>query len=445
MEKPVRRLCLWAGQLTERTRIDARGITTMNKDSAEPRDALRHLGITKRLWLSIHLYVGLVAGGVFVVIGLSGGLLAFRVEIDEWLNKDLFAPTRYASDGERVSVDKIVAASRAVAPEGSTPFFVHFPKGAGGYFDVIYGAHGEGEHEDIHQIVVDPRDAHVIGQRLIIHHDNHFAEPFTLFLMHLHYTLLQGKAGATFVGFVGLFLFVSLATGLYLWLPRNGKLRQAFAIKRGASAERLTLDLHKTTGIYALGVLLVVIFSGVYLIFGSQVQTLVGVFSPAGAHHLAGGLKSSPSLGRSPIAPEAAVAAVDRLFPDGRLMSLALPHGEDGVYIVGKRSDDEVNRSEPKHLAAVDQYSGEILQIQNPRDYSAGETFLEWQFPLHTGEAFGDMGRAFIALMGLVPALLYATGVLRWLQKRRARRPHPERPRMAAGAKSAGHLGSPQA
>ena len=377
----------------------------------------------RRLWLAAHLYLGLVAGAVFVVIGLSGSLLAFRVEIDEWLNKDLFAPTRYAPDGERASIDGIIEASRGAAPEGSAPFWVHFPKGAGGYFDVIYGAHGEGARKDIYQIVVDPLDAHVIGRRLIIHHDNHFAEPFTILLMHLHYTLLQGEAGATFVGFVGLFLFVSLATGLYLWLPRNGKWRQAFAIKRGASAERLTLDLHKTTGVYALGVLLVVVFSGVYLIFGSQVRAFVNVFSPIGAHHLAEGLKSAPALGRSPITPEAAVAAVNRLFPDGRLMSLALPHGEDGVYVVGKRADDEVNRSEPKRLAAVDQYSGEILQTQNPRDYSAGETFLEWQFPLHTGEAFGDPGRAFIALMGLVPALLYATGVLRWLQKRHMRRP----------------------
>jgi uncharacterized iron-regulated membrane protein len=381
----------------------------------------------RALWLAAHRYIGLFAGAVFVVIGLSGSLLAFRVEIDEWLNKDLFAATRYAG-AARVSVDAIIEASRAAAPEGATPYWVHFPKGAGGYFDVIYRTHGEGENHDIHQIVVDPGDAHVIGQRLIVHHDDHFAEPFTIFLIHLHYTLLQGEAGATFVGFVGLFLFVSLATGLYLWLPRNGRWLQAFWIKRGASAERLTLDLHKTTGVYALGVLLVIVFSGVYLIFGSQVQALVGLFSPVSGHHIAEEMTSSPSLGRSPVGAEAAVAAVDRLFPDGRLMSLALPRGEQGVYVVGKRAADEVNKSEPRRLAAVDQYSGEILQIQNPRDYSAGEKFLEWQFPLHTGEAFGDPGRAFIAAMGFVPSLLYVTGLLRWLQKRRARRAEPLAP-----------------
>ena len=120
---------------------------------------------------------------------------------------------------------------------------------------------------------------------------------------------------------------------------------------------------------------------------------------------------------------------VERLFHDGRLMSLQLPNKPDDVYVVGKRADDEVYRSETKRLVAVDQYTGRILQIQDPHEFTAGERFLEWQFPLHTGEAFGDAGRVLIFVMGFVPALLYLTGVIRWLQKRRAR----SRPRRSMG------------
>lgn len=31
----------------------------------------------RKLWLKIHLYLGLFAGAVFVLIGLTGSLLAF--------------------------------------------------------------------------------------------------------------------------------------------------------------------------------------------------------------------------------------------------------------------------------------------------------------------------------------------------------------------------------
>ncbi|MBG0812485.1 PepSY domain-containing protein [Methylosinus sp. H3A] len=374
----------------------------------------------RRLWLDLHFYIGLVAGAVFVVLGLSGSLLAFRVEIDEWLNRDFFVATDYRPGGARASIDRIIEASQAATPKGAHPYWVHFPTGQGGYFDVISKTGGVGGGEKILQTLVDPRDASVLGQRVIIDENDQFAEPLSVFLIHLHSALLLGETGATIVGFAGLFLFLSLATGVYLWLPRNGRWRQAFAIKRGASAERLALDLHKTTGAYLCGVFVVMLFSGVYLTFGSQVRALVGLFSPVGVHHMDEGLKSAPAEGRAPIAAEAAVAAVDRLFPDGRLMSLALPEGPDGVYVVGKRADDEVNRSEPRRVAAVDRYSGEIIHIQDPHAFTAGEKFLEWQYPLHTGEAFGDFGRAFVGLLGVAPALLYVTGLMRWLQKRRA-------------------------
>jgi uncharacterized iron-regulated membrane protein len=40
-------------------------------------------------WLTVHKYVGLCLGAVFVVVGLTGSILAFWQAIDESLNKEL--------------------------------------------------------------------------------------------------------------------------------------------------------------------------------------------------------------------------------------------------------------------------------------------------------------------------------------------------------------------
>jgi len=408
------------------------GVTRMSSvlRRSTPIDrSIARLAFARKLWLSIHRYVGLFAGAVFVIIGLSGSILAFRTEIDEWLNRELMTVAQ-PGNGQKSyrPLDEIIAASKAAAPPNGTAFFVHFPRGSSGYFDVIYSTNGSlGHHatsdqiKKIYQVIVNPYDAAVIGQRLLVDSDDHFSEPFVGFVTHLHYTLLQGEIGETVVGFVGLFLLASIASGIYLWWPRNGKWRQAFSVKRRASFERLIFDLHKTTGIYVCAVILVMAFSGVYIIFMPQVRAFVGVFSSVSEHMLPDDLRSDPANGRAPIGAEAAVAVVNRLFRDGQLMSLKLPDGPEGVYVVGKRADSEVNKSEPSRLVAVDQYGGSILRIQDPHDFTAGERFLEWQYPLHTGEAFGDVGRAFICAFGVVPLLLYATGVTRWLQKRRAR------------------------
>ena len=71
----------------------------------------------------------------------------------------------------------------------------------------------------------------------------------------------------------------------------------------------------------------------------------------------------------------------------------------------------------------IDQYSGRTLHVEARRDFSAGERFLEWLLPLHSGEAFGLSGHAMIFLTGLAPTLLYVTGFLRWRQRRSAARP----------------------
>jgi uncharacterized iron-regulated membrane protein len=296
---------------------------------------------------------------------------------------------------------------------------VHFPNSSISPLDVILSVGDSHGHEKIYQVFMNPDGARVIGQRVIEDMSDRFSEPFVILVMHFHYTLLQDEAGERFVGVIAIFLFASLISGIYLWWPRNGNWRQAFLIKRAASMERLILDLHKAVGLYACLFLAIILFSGIYLVFTQQVRALLDPISPVAEHMLPEGLNSEPPNGRATIGAGAAVNIVDRLLPDGQLTSLQLPDGPRGVYVVGKRQDGEVNKTETRRLVAVDQYSGSVLHLQDPTQFTAGERFLEWQYPLHTGEAFGNIGRAAICLMGFVPAALYVTGVARWLRKRR--------------------------
>jgi len=136
-----------------------------------------------------------------------------------------------------------------------------------------------------------------------------------------------------------------------------------------------------------------------------------------------------------PLALDAADAIAYKIFPDGKLHSIGLPKGPDGVYVVGKQADSEPNRAATYRNVTIDQNSGKILHVQDRASFSVGETFLEWQYPLHCGEAFGNYGRAFIMLMGFVPLILFVTGFTRWRQKRRAQKER-QRDASLASAKS---------
>jgi len=68
---------------------------------------------------------------------------------------------------------------------------------------------------------------------------------------------------------------------------------------------------------------------------------------------------------------------------------LATPEGREGVYVIEKRQDGEASRRRPRSKVWLDQYSGRVLAVEDPNRFTAGETFLNVMWPLHSGEAFG--------------------------------------------------------
>jgi uncharacterized iron-regulated membrane protein len=57
-----------------------------------------------------------------------------------------------------------------------------------------------------------------------------------------------------------------------------------------------------------------------------------------------------------------------------------------------------------------------------PGEGSAGDIFMQAQFPLHSGRIVGLPGRIFVSVMGLLVAMLSVTGVIIWQKKRWARK-----------------------
>ena len=207
-----------------------------------------------------------------------------------------------------------------------------------------------------------------------------------------------------------------------LWWPRSHQWRNALTIKRKASVERLTYDLHKTVGVYFGGLLIVIMLTGIALIFSTQTQAIVTLFSPIKMPSHKMKFQSVLIVGGKPLGVDAVVNIVNQLYPNGTLQSIILPKTATDVYRVGKLADNEVNQTFTKRVVTIDQYSGKILEVRDPGQFSGGETFISWLYPLHSGEAFGFVGRLIWCLAGIAPLVLYVTGIMRWLQKRRAKK-----------------------
>jgi uncharacterized iron-regulated membrane protein len=62
---------------------------------------------------------------------------------------------------------------------------------------------------------------------------------------------------------------------------------------------------------------------------------------------------------------------------------------------------------------------GKPIGAKIPGTGSAGDIFMQAQFPLHSGRILGLPGRIMISIMGAVVAMLSLTGIVIWLHKRR--------------------------
>src|SRR5690606_32447152 len=155
----------------------------------------------------------------------------------------------------------------------------------------------------------------------------------------------------------------------------------AFAVRRG----RLNYDLHKTLGVAAALFLLVLAFTGVYMIFPEWVKPAVTVFS---SETLPPEDLKSGSAADDRLTPEDALAVARQLFPDAKFDHFHPPQGTDGTYEIGLRRPGEVQKTFGRTQVWIDQYSGQVLAVREPNAFTFADHFIAWQFPLHSGEAF---------------------------------------------------------
>lgn len=269
------------------------------------------------------------------------------------------------------------------------------------------------------RVFVDPYRARVTGLRS--YGANEWVpSSFMDVVFALHYTLFMGETGVTLAATAAIGLILSLVTGVIIWWPITGQWRQAFVIRRPMTPFRFLFDLHKTVSLYTFVVLGAVLLSGVDMNLNGPYVWAVQLFSPA-TRGPAQAPTSTPVSGLAAIGAERAVAIATASYPDGVLSGVAMPDGETGVYVVGRRQVPGLSAFWSERQVAIDQYSGAILEVRDPTTRrSAGETFLDWQWPLHSGQAFGWPGRVVVFLSGLACPVIYATGALIWWRKRKA-------------------------
>jgi hypothetical protein len=115
------------------------------------------------------------------------------------------------------------------------------------------------------------------------------------------------------------------------------------------------------------------------------------------------------------------IAIVQRAYPGHALLEIRGSPDQIAGHMFHLAQRGDVHRLGDT-IAWVSPTTGEILVDRSRITRNAGETFMHWLFPLHSGTAFGAVGMVAMCATGVVPTLLVASGLWVWLRKRRGER-----------------------
>jgi uncharacterized iron-regulated membrane protein len=376
---------------------------------------------TLRSWFRrLHLAVALVFGCVFGLSGLTGCALAWMHELDAMLNPALFHATTASGPPAPGAIERIVD-RLARDPAYGRPSQLTLPERGGEVAVAWYrlppaGGRGPFTLDRSRQVMVDPSNLAITGER--VWGEPGLSRPLLMpTLFHLHRYLLAGAVGKTVIAVSGLALLFTSVAGVVLGWPRAtvAAWRKALTVAYRGSWPRFNYSLHRAAGFLAAPVLAVLGFSGCLF---NQPQWITPVVASVAA--VSAQAKPQRGAAGNVGVARAARAAADR-FPAARVSRVSLPAQPGLPYEIRLRQPGEVRQGDGNTRVTVDAATARVLRVRDPLHAPAGDAFINWQFPLHTGEAFGTFGRIVISIAGLTPITFLATGLALWRRRRPAR------------------------
>jgi uncharacterized iron-regulated membrane protein len=207
--------------------------------------------MSKRFLLTIHKWLGLIAGIFILIMGLTGSIMVFDDEIEHFIQRDVI----YQPDSNLpVSLDN--AYDSVTQKHGN--------------WDVRFTVIPEEANRAIEAEIRQPDDR----RYLYIHpatgeimRDLDSYNTFSYWMLKLHYTLHAGFIGEVILLIAGLMFICSLITGFWfyrkaIWKVLTFKIRPRFRDLKSGSSE-----LHRSVGVWALIFNFITAVTGAVILF----------------------------------------------------------------------------------------------------------------------------------------------------------------------------------
>lgn len=425
------------------------------------------------LWL--HRYTGLVMAGFLVLAGLTGSLLAFHEELDDWFNKDLIYIQ--ASEQPQIAIATLHDKVTATYPDykfSSMPTSIETGRTAVFSVDKERGKQASiAAKAPFQEVYLNPYDSTIIGTR----DKEQWAWRNTMYkVFWLHRELLLGDIGKLILGIIALVWTINCFIGCYLTLPRKvgaGKAKKtgdtlnkaankkrasffkrwlpAWKIRTNTNPFKLNYDLHHAFGLWLWVILFIIAWSSVGFnlkqIYQPVMQAVVGLESKEDKSKN----KAPPDDGNNPETQQQVIAAnANKITKANSIAYLSQQAtiitqqnnleikqllgmrwiAEDNQWQMRFITNKDIGKKGGASSITMDASTGKVEKVNfGYQSATFGSKTDQWLATLHMGhislgedEQLGHLlYQLLLVMIGLAVTVLSATGAYLWWKGRQSR------------------------
>ena len=361
----------------------------------------------RTLFFWFHLTCGVVAGGVILIMSVTGVALTYQRQITAW------ADTRgyHIEPGLRRVPAEVLIASAIKSRPDLTPSAIVIRRDASAPASLAVGPG--------RQLFVNPYTGAVLGEG----HGQGVRAFFRVMVEWHRYLAAAGANRPTGKAVTGasnlIFLFI-VVSGVVLWWPRSLRwpaIRSGIWFKGGLRGRARDFNWHNAIGFWSAIPLAIIVAGGTVISYPWATALVYRAYgeappTPAGAVPREAGASAARSAPppRKGVPLDEIVARAEAQMPEWNSLSLPIP-SENATRVAVTLDGGDGGQPHKRATLTIDRQTGEVVRWEPFSSQTPARRARLWLRFAHTGEVYGLAGQTIAGLVTGGAAVLVWTGL----------------------------------
>jgi sulfite reductase (NADPH) flavoprotein alpha-component len=368
----------------------------------------------KKVFFQIHWFLGITAGLILSLMGVTGAIYSYDQQILNWINQDSYvvqaATTPKLTPAQlyqhfNQQQPEIVINSVTIEASPTASSTVNIKK--------------EGARRG-YNMMVNPYTAEVLPEVK--------GREFFQFVQRLHRNLTVGEFGAQITGASTLMLIFFVLSGIYLRFPKKHTVKQWLFIKPKLKGRNFIWDLHAVVGTWVIVFYLLFACTGLYWSYDwwrAGMFKVMGVEQPQrNQQNNEHNKKKEPALSPqqvNTILTQTWTGVNAQIGHQYSSLTLNIPKKDDAKVEVSF-VDPTPQHERARNQAVYNYEKKKFEKLELYEDKKLNEKIMSSMLPVHRGSFFGSTYQFIALLASLAMPLFFVTGWMLYLKRRKQKK-----------------------